>query len=132
MTVTADPQSTPAMNGWAAPQERDPATEIDRLRGERDLARAERDRVTADFESFKSQVATVGEEAAANRPTALDNHCVDPPGYPATSKARPAHRCSSWNESTSGAAEAHEADTPHVPPLGATSRQCPGIRPVCV
>jgi len=29
-----------------------------------DLARAERDRVTADFESFKSQVATVGEEAA--------------------------------------------------------------------
>jgi hypothetical protein len=64
MTVTADPQSTPAMNGWATPQERDPATEIDRLRSERDLARAERDRVTADFESFKSQVATVGEEAA--------------------------------------------------------------------
>ena len=32
MTVTADPQSTPAMNGWATPQERDPATEIDRLR----------------------------------------------------------------------------------------------------
>ena len=64
MTVTADPQSTPAMNGWATPQERDPATGIDRLRSERDLARAERDRVTADFESFKSQVATVGEEAA--------------------------------------------------------------------
>src|SRR5664279_620515 len=77
---------------------------------------------------------TVGTSAATapHRPTALDTHCLDPPGYPATSKARPAHRCSSWNESTSGAAEAHEADTPHVPPLGATSRQRPGIRPVCV
>ena len=64
MTVTADPQSTPAMNGWAAPPAPDAATEIDRLRSERDLARAECDRVTADFESFKSQVVTVGEEAA--------------------------------------------------------------------
>ena len=64
MTVTADPQSAPAMNGWAAPPAPDPAAEIDRLRSERDVARAERDRVTADFESFKSQVATVGEEAA--------------------------------------------------------------------
>ena len=35
MTVTADPQSAPAMNGWATPQARDPAAEIDRLRSER-------------------------------------------------------------------------------------------------
>ena len=68
MTVTADPQSAPAMSGWvaapASPPAPDPAAEIDRLRSERDLARAERDRVIADFESFKAQVATVGEEAA--------------------------------------------------------------------
>jgi len=49
MTVTADPQSAPAMNGWAAPPAPDPATHIDPVRRERDLARAERDRVTADF-----------------------------------------------------------------------------------
>ena len=42
----------------------DPAAETARLRGERDAARAERDRVIADLESFKAQVATVGEEAA--------------------------------------------------------------------
>ena len=68
MTLTADTQAAPWMNGWTAPQAgatpADPAAETERLRGERDAARAERDRVIADFESFKAQVATVGEEAA--------------------------------------------------------------------
>ena len=67
MTLT-DTQAAPWMNGWTAPQAgatpADPAAETERLRGERDAARAERDRVIADFESFKAQVATVGEQAA--------------------------------------------------------------------
>src|SRR5664279_5240025 len=61
MTLTADTQAAPWMNGWTAPQAgatpADPAAETERLRGERD-------RVIADFQSFKAQVATVGEQAA--------------------------------------------------------------------
>ena len=68
MTLTADTQAAPWMNGWTTPlagaTPADPAAETERLRGERDAARAERDRVIADLESFKAQVATVGEEAA--------------------------------------------------------------------
>ena len=68
MTLTTDTQAAPSMNGWTAPSAGatppDPAADTARLRGERDAARAERDRVIADLESFKAQVATVGEEAA--------------------------------------------------------------------
>ena len=78
MTVTADPQSTPAMNRWAAPPAPDPATQIDRLRSERDLARAERDRVTADFESFKVPGRNRGR--AGSPPARLVRHVRRDPG----------------------------------------------------
>ena len=68
MTLTADTQAAPWMNGWTAPQTGATAANTPWRRsacgGERDTACAERDRVIADFESFKTQVATVGEEAA--------------------------------------------------------------------
>ena len=69
MTLTADTDAL-TTNGWAPapayPGETPTTTlaEIDRLREERDAAEAGRNRIEADFESFKIRVATVGEAAA--------------------------------------------------------------------
>lgn len=67
MTLTANPLTAPAVpdndpNSTLPPL--DSTSVIDRLRAERDSARADRDRAAAEFESFKVQVSTVGEEAA--------------------------------------------------------------------
>ncbi len=69
MTLTTDTMT--ATTGWAAPPDpgaQNPTTdelgELERVRSERDAARAELARLEADFESFKVRVTTVGEAAA--------------------------------------------------------------------